>query len=35
VVAEGQLVRADWGMTAMAIVAGRTVRIQVSVPLVP
>jgi polyisoprenoid-binding protein YceI len=35
VVAEGQLVRADWGMTAMPIVAGRTVRIQVSVPLVP
>jgi polyisoprenoid-binding protein YceI len=33
VVAEGQLVRADWGMTAMPIVAGRTVRIQVSVQL--
>jgi polyisoprenoid-binding protein YceI len=33
VVAEGQLVRSDWGMTAMPIVAGRTVRIQVSVPL--
>ncbi len=33
VVAEGQLVRADWGMTAMPIVAGRTVRIQVTVPL--
>ena len=35
VVAEGQLVRADWGMTAMPIVAGRTVRIQVTVPLAP
>lgn len=33
VVAEGRLRRADWGMTAMPIVAGRTVRIQVSVPL--
>jgi polyisoprenoid-binding protein YceI len=33
VVAEGQLVRADWAMTAMPFVAGRTVRIQVSVPL--
>jgi polyisoprenoid-binding protein YceI len=33
VVAEGQLVRADWGMTAMPIVAGRTVRIRVAVPL--
>ena len=35
VVAEGQLVRADWGMIAMPIVAGRTVRIQVTVPLAP
>ena len=35
VVAEGHLVRADWGMTAMPIVAGRTVRIQVTVPLAP
>jgi polyisoprenoid-binding protein YceI len=35
VVAQGQLVRADWGMTAMPIVAGRTVRIQVTVPLAP
>jgi polyisoprenoid-binding protein YceI len=33
VMAEGQLHRADWGMTAMPFVAGRTVRIQVSVPL--
>jgi polyisoprenoid-binding protein YceI len=33
VVAEGHLVRAEWGMTAMPIVAGRTVRIQVTVPL--
>jgi polyisoprenoid-binding protein YceI len=33
VVAEGQLQRANWGMTAMPIVAGRTVRIVVSVPL--
>jgi polyisoprenoid-binding protein YceI len=35
VVAEGRLIRADWGMTAMPIVAGRTVRIQVTVPLAP
>lgn len=35
VVAEGHLIRADWGMTAMPFVAGRTVRIQVSVPLAP
>jgi polyisoprenoid-binding protein YceI len=34
-VAEGHLIRADWGMTAMPIVAGRTVRIQVTVPLTP
>jgi polyisoprenoid-binding protein YceI len=33
VMAEGQLVRADWGMTAMPVVAGRTVRIRVSVRL--
>jgi polyisoprenoid-binding protein YceI len=33
VMAEGQLQRADWGMTAMPFVAGRTVRIQVAVPL--
>jgi polyisoprenoid-binding protein YceI len=33
VTAEGQLRRADWGMTAKSFVAGRTVRIQVSVPL--
>jgi polyisoprenoid-binding protein YceI len=33
VVAEGQLRRAEWGMTAMPFVAGRTVRIVVSVPL--
>jgi len=33
VLAEGRLLRADWGMTAMPMVAGRTVRIQVSVPL--
>jgi polyisoprenoid-binding protein YceI len=35
VVAEGHLIRADWGMTAMPFVAGRTVRIQVSVQLAP
>jgi polyisoprenoid-binding protein YceI len=33
VLAEGRLLRADWGMTARPIVAGRTVRIQVTVPL--
>jgi polyisoprenoid-binding protein YceI len=33
VVAEGQLRRADWGMTAMPILAGQTVRIMVSAPL--
>ncbi len=34
VVAEGRLVRADWGMTAMSVLGGRTVRIRVTVPLV-
>ncbi len=34
VVAEGRLVRADWGMTAMSVLGGRTVRIRVAVPLV-
>ena len=29
VVAEGRLVRADWGMTAMPLLGGRTVRIRV------
>lgn len=33
VVAEGRLLRADWGMTAMPVVGGRTVRIRVAVPL--
>ena len=33
VVAEGHLVRAEWGMTAMPLIAGRTVRIQVTVTL--
>ncbi len=33
VVAEGRLVRADWGMTAMPLLGGRTVRIRVKVPL--
>jgi polyisoprenoid-binding protein YceI len=33
VVAEGRLVRADWGMAAMPLLGGRTVRIRVSVPL--
>ena len=33
VVAEGRLVRADWGMTAMSVLGGRTVRISVAVPL--
>jgi polyisoprenoid-binding protein YceI len=33
VMAEAELRRAEWGMTAMPFVAGRTVRIQVSVPL--
>ncbi len=31
--AEGRLVRADWGMTAMSFWGGRTVRIRVVVPL--
>ena len=31
--AEGRLVRAEWGMTAMPILGGRTVRIRVTVPL--
>lgn len=33
--AEGRLLRADWGMTAMPLTGGRTVRIRVSVPLDP
>jgi polyisoprenoid-binding protein YceI len=33
VVAEGRLLRADWGMTAMPILGGRTVRIRVTVAL--
>ena len=33
VVAEGRLLRADWGMTAMPLMGGRTVRIRVAVPL--
>jgi polyisoprenoid-binding protein YceI len=33
VVAEGRLLRADWGMTAMSLMGGRTVRIRVAVPL--
>jgi polyisoprenoid-binding protein YceI len=33
VVAEGRLLRADWGMTAMPLLGGRTVRIRVAVPL--
>lgn len=33
VVAEGRLVRADWGMTARPLLGGRTVRIRVTVPL--
>ena len=35
VVAEGRLRRADWGMTAMPLLGGRTVRIRVTVPLDP
>ena len=31
--AEGRLVRAEWGMTAMPLLGGRTVRIRVTVPL--
>ncbi len=33
IVAEGRLLRADWGMTAMPVLVGRTVRVRVSVPL--
>lgn len=33
VVAEGRLVRAEWGMTALPLLGGRTVRITVTVPL--
>jgi polyisoprenoid-binding protein YceI len=33
VMAEGSLQRADWGMTSMPILGGRTVRIRVTVPL--
>jgi polyisoprenoid-binding protein YceI len=33
VVAAGRLARAEWGMTAMPLVAGRTIRIRVAVPL--
>jgi polyisoprenoid-binding protein YceI len=33
VVAEGRLLRADWGMTAMPILGGRTVRIRVTFAL--
>ncbi|HLY87948.1 MAG TPA: YceI family protein [Acetobacteraceae bacterium] len=31
--AEGRLVRADWGMTALPLLAGRTIRIRVVIPL--
>ena len=30
---EGRLARADWGMTALPLLAGRTIRIRVSIPL--
>jgi polyisoprenoid-binding protein YceI len=33
VVAEGRLIRADWGMTALPALGGRTIRIRVSIPL--
>jgi polyisoprenoid-binding protein YceI len=33
VTAEGRLLRADWGMTAMPLLGGRTVRIRVAIPL--
>jgi polyisoprenoid-binding protein YceI len=33
VIAEGHIVRADWGISAMPLLAGKTVRIRVSVPL--
>ena len=31
--AEGRLLRADWGMTALPLLAGRTIRIRVVIPL--
>ena len=31
--AEGRLVRADWGMTALPLLAGRTIRIRVTISL--
>ncbi|HTI79935.1 MAG TPA: YceI family protein [Acetobacteraceae bacterium] len=31
--AEGHFVRADWGMTALPLLAGRTIRIRVVIPL--
>jgi hypothetical protein len=31
--AEGRLLRATWGMTALPNLAGRTIRIRVSIPL--
>jgi hypothetical protein len=31
--AEGRLVRANWGMTALPLLAGRTIRIRVVIPL--
>jgi polyisoprenoid-binding protein YceI len=31
--AEGRLARADWGMTALPLLAGRTIRIRVVIPL--
>jgi polyisoprenoid-binding protein YceI len=34
VVAEGHIVRADWGISAMPLLAGKTVRIRVAVPVV-
>jgi hypothetical protein len=33
VIAQGHIVRADWGISAMPLLAGKTVRIRVSVPL--
>lgn len=32
-IAEGHIVRSDWGISAMPLLAGKTVRIRVSVPL--
>jgi polyisoprenoid-binding protein YceI len=32
-IAEGRIVRSDWGISAMPLLAGKTVRIRVSVPL--